>query len=428
MVLAEGALKMTQRKKWIAVLLAAVFILSAFSTAFCASAEEQTCTVLVDLYGSGTVTDGTTTASAPASLMLTCTVGRTVTLTATPGANRETAYWVNGETDRILSFANAYSFTAGTDLYLYVSFEEAQDVAAQNGRHQVVYLSEGDNIYYSETISIGSTAYYESNIASIMPYSDGKTWTGWDKTPEEVAADTGRVFVRPTYDNTASYTVTTVIDGVATKSQGTYGGNFNASAPATLHGEPFSYWVVPKDDDNPNSQTVIASYNAFYQFIVVMPITLEAVYGEEVTNGAVTRVVGDIPNKANNSITIYTERSVTSGYSVVESGLILTMDPAIGNLEDELVLNTGDSRIIQGKSSKTTNNGTYYVRYTKWYPVEDELTGENIYPVIYIRSYLIIKNAQGTTTTLYSPIYSADHVNDDYNGGMFDNPYDDPLG
>lgn len=417
---------MTQRKKWTAVFLIAVFLLSACSAAFCAAAAQEMCTVTVEIHGLGSVSDGSSGSGTTFSAEY--PVGSPVTLTAAPGRDRETVYWCNGETDRIVSFSDTYSFSAGSDLYLYVDFEETQNVAAQKNMHQVVYLSEGDNILYSANVPLGSTAFYEANIASITLYIDGRTWTGWDKTPEEVAAESGRVFVRPTYGNEVSYTVTSIIGDRVSYAQGTFGGNFNLSAPATLNGQPFSYWMVPRDENDPNSRDQIASYNAFYQFIVVMPITLKAVYGEGTASGAVTRVVGDVPNKEASAITFYTERSVTSDYTVVESGILLTKDSSIGNLEDVFVLNSGDSRIRQGKASSTASNGSYYVRIGNWYAVVDGSSGQYYYPLIYTRSYLIVRDSAGNTTTLYSPIHVADYVNDAFVGVIEDNPFEDPFG
>ena len=417
---------MTQRKKWTAVLLVLLCVLSAFSTAFSVSAAEQTCNVTVEMIGDGSVSDGTASANAGA-FTAEYTVGQSVTLTATPADGRETAYWANAETERILSFTDTYTFTAGSDVYMYVDLEPSQDIAAQSGKHQVVYLSEGDNIMYSETVDIGSTAFYDSNIAPLTMYINGRTWTGWDKSPEEVAADSGRVFVHPTYEGTASYTVTTIIGDTVTRSQGKFGGNFNAYAPATLNGQSFSYWLALRDEDDPNSRDEIASFSNTYQFIVVMPITLRAVYGEETQSGAVTRVVGDVPEPDNDAITFYTERSVTSDYTVVESGLVMTQDVSIGNLEDVFVITPGDSRIRQGKSSSTSRNGTYYVRLTTWTKVLDEDTGVYYHPLIFVRSYLIVRDSAGTVTTLYSPVHCADYVNGDFSSPI-DNPYTDPFG
>ena len=425
----KGALKMTQKKKWIAVLMAVVCAFSAVSAAFSASAEEQMCTITVELYGSGSVSDGVESVDAPSAFVATYPVGQTVTLTATPGAGRETVYWVNAETDRILSYSDTYSFTAGSDRVLYVDFELSQEAAAQQNTHQVVYLTEGGNILYSATIPIGSTEYFARHIDSISVYVDGKTWTGWDKTPAQVAAETGRVFVHPTYSGAASYTITTIIGGEVSALQGTYGRTTTVVAPLTLNGQAFSYWEVPADEDDPNGADVIASYSNRYEFIAVMPLTLRAVYGKGTGSGIVTRVVGEIHDFENTTITFYVERSVTSDYTVQENGMLFTRDPAIGNLEDQFVLNTGDSSIKKGTSENNKNNGTYYLRNSGWYAVKDDDSGAYYYPALYVRGYVMVRNvATGEITTHYSRIFCADYVNEAFVGVIVDNPHSDPFG
>ena len=251
---------MTQGKKAIAVILVAVFIFSALSAVFCASATEQTCTITVELYGDGSVTDGSVTASSV--FTATYPVGQTVRLSAVPAAGKEAVFWVLASTDRVVSFTDSYSFTAGSDQYFYIVFEDTQAIASQNGVHQVVYLSEGNNIMYSETLPLGNTDYYEDNVADVNLYSNNKTWLGWDKTPEEVAQTDARVFVHPVYDsNVQSYVVTVIIDDVASYKQGSFNQSIAISAPETLTGEPFSYWLAVHDESHSNYSDTIASYN-----------------------------------------------------------------------------------------------------------------------------------------------------------------------
>jgi hypothetical protein len=415
---------MTQEKKVIAVLLAVMFVLSALSMSFCASAEVQTCTITVELEGDGLISDGTVSSSS--GFTVEYEIGQTVTLVSTPASGKETVFWVNAATERVVSFNDRYSFSAGSDLYLYVVVEDEQTLAAQNGVHQVIYLTEGNNILYSETLPLGNTTYFENNIASLNMFANGKTWEGWDKTPEEVAATNGRVFVHPTYQNTVqSYIVTTIIGDTVSQRQWQYGKSLTVTAPETLEGEPFSYWEVPGDEDDPNSRDMTASYSREYPFIVVMPVTLRAVYGEEVGSGGVTRVVGDVPEMANNAITFYTEWSVTEDYTVVQGGLLATRDSGVGNLESAFVLNTGDDRIKAAASKETSRNVAYGARIRNWTAVENEATGVYYYPLIYVRSFLIIRDNEGVVTTLYSPIYTADYVNVSFVDPIEDNPHDD---
>ena len=419
---------MTQKNKAVAILLVVIMALSAFSAAFCVSAAEQTCTLTIELIGDGTVSDGTTTVSSPSVFVAEYVRGDSVTLTATPGDGKAVAFWVNAATDRVFSFTDTYVFSAGSDMYMYIDFEDAPEVAAQNGRHFIAYLSEGDNILFSGTESIGSTAFYETEVAPLNMITNGKTWTGWDKTPEEVAADSGTVFVHPTYDNTVSYEITSIIGDNVYSSQGTYGGNFNLSAPETLDGESFSYWLVLGDENDPNASDQIASFSAFYQFIVVMPLTFRAVYGEEVTQGAVTRVVGFVPELENHALNIYTEWNVKPEYTVIKGGFLYTGDPSIGNSESAFVLDAHDSRIREGTSTKTSRAVCYSVRDSKWYAEQDGATGEYYYPLKFVRSFLVVKDQSGVVTTMYSPIHVADYVNVAFVGVIEDNPYPDPFG
>lgn len=404
-------------KKAISTVLFAAVLLSIFS--FASYAESVDASVSIDVSGLGTVTDSKGS-SVTTSENFSYEVGTTASFTATPYTGWEFLYWVNTETNRIVSFEDTYSFTVATYAVIEAVFEYI-DLEY----HRVVYLSEGNNIILSDNWAVGDLDCEEPEDKIFV---GGKTWAGWNMSIEEIAAEPGHVYVYPKYTDVASYTVTTVIDGLISQQEGEFGTNMTIEAPATLNGEDFSYWVIyPEDPEIDDPQ--IVSYYAKYEFIVTNNMTVYAEYGKEDGNGVVTRIAGDIPNFTESTITFNAERSITSDYTVLQHGLILTQDIAIGNSESRFVINPDEPLIKKGTSSNTYRAGTYSVTLRNWHGKTMNGGVEvDYYPLVFVRSYAIVQNADGDVLTFYSPIYCADYVNMTFEGSIEGDNFGDPFG
>ncbi len=402
-------------KKAISTVLFAAVLLSAFS--FVSYAQSAEMPISISVSGIGTVADADGNKADGSAL--TYSVGSTASFTATPYAGWEFLYWVNTETNRIVSFEETYTFKVATYAVIEAVFEYLDPEY-----HRVVYLSDGGNIILSDFWALGDLSYEEPDEKI---YVGGKTWAGWDMSIAEIAEKPGAVYVYPEYTDVASYTVTTVIDGAVSKKEGQYGTQMSIKAPETLDGEDFSYWVIyPEDPDLDEPQ--IVSYYADYQFIITNNMTVHAVYGKEDGDGIVTRIAGDIPNFKDSAITFNAERSISTDYTILQHGLILTQDITIGNSESLFVINPDEPLIRKGTSNNTYRAGTYSVTLRNWHDTMISGGKEvDYYPLVFVRSYVIVQNADGETMTVYSRIYCADYVNTTFEGVIEGDNYDDPF-
>ena len=408
-------------KKSVAILL--IFAMALSVAVFSASAVSLTATVEVNCSGSGSVSNGVDSGN---TLKRDFTVGDDVTLTATADPDNEFLFWKNKETERILSFSQTYTFPVATYTSVEAVFDLKQSVMnAEDNAHTVIYLTKGQNVMSMQTALLGST---EVGTPARMPYMTGLTFERWDHTPEEIAASTDRIYVRPIYsESKKSYVVTTVIDGLATPSQVEYGTKVRIVAPEVLNDREFSYWITRAKDDTMEDN--IVSYQAEYDFFVTMDATLEAVYGADKGDGIATRIAGDIPNFEKSSVTIYEEHSVTEDYTVLQSGLIFTRDISIGNSDTRFIINPSESAIRKGTSIYTERYGSYGVNITNWAASTVDANGDTVYyyPLLFLRSYIVLKDASGNVITKYSPIYVVDYVNNSFVGIIEGDNYEDPF-
>lgn len=414
-------------KKAFAVLLVISLIASFF--AFSVFADQILCEIRVEVGGGGSVSDGEHTAYSLLSQEF--YRGTEITLTATPETDSEGhsdytfLYWKNKETERILSFEPEYTFYVATYMMLEAVFDFNDEMSAEYGIHRVIYLSDGNNVLYSESVDVGDDTYIDNVIPENRLFIGGKTWLGWDHTPQEVAADPKTVYVRPRYSNDASHVISAVVDGVVTTQQVKYGDTAKIVCPPTLNGQDFSYWVERgKDEFHPDQ---IASYFMTYSFIAVQDTTLEAVYGDGLASGVAIRLLGDTPDFDNSKIQFAAERSVTSGFTVMQTGIILTKDVRIGGSESRFVINPDEPAILKGTSSSTTSSGTYTVAMRNWFATTGE--GQAYYPLVFARAYVVVLDkASGETNTYYSDIYCADYVNQVFIGVIEWDNFEDPFG
>lgn len=412
----KGAILLT-RTRLAAWIVALAMLASMFG--FTASAEDDTVNIEVFSSGGGSVTvDGKLDGEPQWSgFSFSAAVGETVTMTAEADEDFEFLFWVNQETERIVSRSATYSFVAATYAKIQAVFDLQESIAQdEDNQHTVVYLTEGDNIRYFESVELGDTDYYQY-VPQNGLLAAGKTFIGWDHTPEQVAAQTGRVFVRPVYNTDISYVIKTYVGGVMQETQAAYGQTAQVDAPATLDGKAFSYWKAVYDDVNIPDQ--ITSFYASYKFVVTMNATFVAVYGETVTDGIATRVSGDMPNFEGATISLYAEHSVKQGYTVLQHGMLLTLNESVGNFEDRFVI--GGTDVLKGTANNTNLVGTYSIRKSNWYATNSQ--GGYFYPKLYARAYVVATDKSGVTHTVYSRIYCADYHERIFEGNDFEDPF-----
>ena len=417
--------RVIQVKRALAVLLALSVFACCF--AFHAAAEDILCDITVEISGGGCATDGVDTTY---SLMKKQYVrGEEVTLTASPELNPDGStdyaflYWKNKETDRILSYEPEYTFFVATYMTFEAVFDFNDETAAEYGVHRVVYLSEGGNVLYTESVDVGDDTYINNVIPEPRLYISGRTWLGWDHTPQQVAADPKTVYVRPRYSNDTSYVISSVVNGVTSTQQVKYGNTATITCPYTLNGKNFSYWVERGEDVYHPDQ--IASYFVSYSFIAVCDVTLEAVYGDGAASGVSIRIVGDTPDFENSKIQFSAERSVTRGYTVLQTGIILTKNVRIGGNPNTFVINANEPDILKGTSNSTASSGTYNITLRNWYATTGD--GQTYYPLVYARGYVVVRNSSGGTETFYSNIYCADYINRVFIGVIEGDNFPDPF-
>lgn len=407
------------RTRIVAVLLTVAVICCAL--VFPASAADEACEISVSFVGSGSVTvDGTDRFD---DFTVYVDPGETVTMTAVPDPDFEFLFWVNRETNRIVSWNATYSFTAATYALYDAVFDVTESVAAEDDLHTVVYLTDGGNIIYMQPALLDDTSYIDEVPTSGM-FISGKSWLGWDKTEQEVSETPGRVFVRPIYSTELSFTVTAVLNGETTTYEKKYLSTMTLSAPDWQNGEKFSYWIARAKDVN--SVDEIASFYTTYQFIVTGDVTLEAVYGESYDLGVSARISGDFPSFNESAITISAEHSVTRNYTVTQHGMLITKDMQIGSFPDTFVIpQTSQPKIYKLTANDTTLAGSYRVPITNW--TAETMGSYTAYPRIYARAYVIAKDkTTGVSYTFYSAIYCVDYVFETGSGGGDNN--EDPFG
>ncbi|MCR5484374.1 MAG: hypothetical protein K6F09_02150, partial [Clostridiales bacterium] len=333
--------------------------------------------------------------------------GGSATLTAAPkaGFNSEFLYWVNNETNRIVSTARTLVLNTSidTDIEAVFNILPDQTYAFTNptGWIQESYSQDGD-----ETVVM---------LPEAAPAMPGLTFTKWAAAKEGDASidvatlaanatdvankgavltsavadqENGRVLsIGANYINTAAYVdaagemhrfnVEFIDNGVSTVlRQPIY-----SSAIYTAKGDGFKYWIDAETEE-------IVCLSARFQYKTIGDATFEAIYTSDAeVPAAVIRIAKKTVE--NGDITFFVERSVAPGYSVVRSGAILTRDLDFAATDDFVL---GAPRIGVGTAVDKGNTGVYAVT-----------TSLDNGSTIGCRGYLEYKNdATGETFLIYT--------------------------
>lgn len=327
---------------------------------------------------------GTISGSTRTQYLGTVPVGADAKLRVADTATRTFMYWVDDYTGRVYSYSRDISFTVASRMHL-----RALCAVVSNTQHFVSYVNYGgsrlldsDPMYnHGDTVNVPN--------ASVLP---GFTFQRWSMTPEEISASEQDLVVYPEYTvNDESYTVTITNDAYVSGA-GTYKNyqtvNLKAD-PVNGEGKAFCYW---QDSDG-----TVVSYVRDYSFRINYDVTLTAVYGEAVTAAPVIRVSKVVPDRSAYQVTFFAERSVPDGYTVLSHGMLVS---AAEQTESTMVIaaasdSTG-ATIRKAYGNSNENCGTYSV--TK---------GNVDYKqVIYVRPFLIVKDASNNQFVVYGDITS----------------------
>lgn len=222
----------------------------------------------------------------------------------------------------------------------------------------------------------------------------GYTFTGWDKTAEEIdeAIKAGKsVKVTAQYKKNLTY-YSLVLNGgeVVDTSSDDYNGEMSfrefstVTVKASFETPIFRYWV----DGNGN----IVSYRSEYKFYMTNNLELTAVYGETpVIKQPTVRTISAYFDKENKRSVFVSERDVPDEYKILETGFLLSSDNDILNQVTPLTLDY-KGELLKSVSINKDNSGTY-VAY------KPEKTGWHLWGVV---SYVTYQLPNGRINTIYS--------------------------
>ncbi len=267
-------------------------------------------------------------------------------------ADKEFKYWINDDTDRIISTEGMVEFKAVANVDYVAQF--TTEAIANSGKKMVIYVNNANNIIDSFDVAQGES--YPIPAAPILP---DYRFVSWSMSQAEVLASTeDTVIVRPVYVLNANYFVSitqgdyTVTGAGEYKSTDSSRAIVNISASETNGaGEAFLYWLDEETQE-------IASYSRIYSFYCLRDITLTPVYGEPEGEAQPAIRIADIKYDAGlNKVNFYAERSIPDGYSVLRTGIIVTKTAEIAQSDDLFVI--GTDSVSTGTSTSTANSGYY---------------------------------------------------------------------
>ncbi len=167
-----------------------------------------------------------------------------------------------------------------------------------------------------------------------------------------------------------------------------------ATADSTSDGKQFSYWT----DENGK----IVSYYRSFSFRAHADTTLTAVYGAQTSDDAVMasiRITKAEWNSQYKWITFYAERSIYSSYTVIQHGIMFTDNIEVAGDADKFVLSGED--VYVGTAEGKTRSGVYTLSVGG---LSDENQWFDNGNSLYARGYIIVADANGNSTTVYSDV------------------------
>ncbi len=298
-------------------------------------------------------------------------------------------YWINNGSNRIISAAETYEFTAVTTMDLTTQFTTNE--CFDNDKRLVVYVNNAENVIENFELAEGED--YKVPAAPSLP---DHVFKSWSMTKEEVlASDEMMIIVRPVYSLVVKNTVTLTEGNWTTTGAGVYESVDNERAVVTVSasaaddaGASFLYWLDAETGD-------IASYNRTYTFHAIKDTELTPVYGDAsaVVPAPVARISTVKYDSNSKKVNFYAERSIPAEYELIQTGVIVTKSASVGTDEQGFILDAAG--VGKGVSKSTATNGFY-----------TGAVSATAGTTVYARAYVIYTNADGDIITSYSPISS----------------------
>ncbi len=298
-------------------------------------------------------------------------------------------YWKNNYSDRIISTADTMEFVAVTNMEITPQFTTNE--VFTNDKKLVVYVNNAENVVDSFELADGED--YKVPAAPSLPEHVFKSWS---MTKDEVlASEEKMIVVRPVYSLVVKNTVTLTEGNWTATGAGGYETVGDERPVATISasatddaGAGFLYWLDAETGD-------IASYNRTYSFYVIKDTELTPVYGDAsaVVPVPVARISTIKYDDKADKVSFFAERSVPAGYTMIQTGIVVTKSASVANNEEAFVLDA--SGVSKGMSKSVSANGYYSVSI----PATSGVTG-------YARAYVVYANADGDIITYYSPVSS----------------------
>ena len=333
--------------------------------------------------------------------------GEYVTLTAQPAEGSEFLYWLNTDTDRILSTDKVYKVNTQVKLYVRAVFEavgnskvvltnnsgvlvdtkpyngeslslSGVDAPALSGYNQTGWGPNGQ----TETLSNDdfTSAYASGNSA----FSNGAYYNSKGYGFKINSTTENKYLVTAKYDAKSSYTVT-FVDPQAQGEPKVYTGvKYGYRTPyVTAAGADFSYW---QDQDG----NVVSVY-AKYRVTATRDVTLTAVYGDAKGYGL---NITSCDDTGADRISFIAERSVAKSYTAKSQGFIYSCDAEI--TEPKMADVDANELVYKTYSTNNPYEGVAALN------VDRSLMVDGVVNVVY---YVEIATADGTDY-LYSAPYT----------------------
>ncbi len=297
--------------------------------------------------------------------------------------------WKNGS-GKLVSRDRNYTFTLGCNTVL---------AAIETDSRVAVFYTINNQVYRTVPIPDGATTLELPEAVT----ATGKNWVGWSKTVDEILAETGNIVnVLPVYEDAdgATYTLTvtavefatvnapkkwTVITDACDACTTALTAVTEVTAKAA-EGKNFLYFA----DENGR----VLSRLATTPFRFAADAVIYAVYGDqapEAVTPSVQILHGTRTTDGGKSImNVDALRTLPEGYTIDEQGILFSLEAMMAGTAPEVALTVNSD-----KTYKYASSGKELTDVTG-------LTIKNAPAEIYVRAYVVYRDAQGNAAVLYS--------------------------
>ena len=327
-------------------------------------------------------------------------IQKSVTKKVTPGTavtvcyaddTREFLHWVN-ESGRIVSKNKEYTFTV-----ISASTLEAVSVSPDDYDGEKMAFVEFTS-YYDQVLSAETYSMEDSIEFPAGPSRKGYTFTGWDHTEETIhsaiQAGETHITVKPTYEKSGNMVLINVsylnVEHEVDTYEAPEGELIRLEAPE-IPDHQFACWKA--------ADGTMLSTEPVFQIMTVGDADIYAEYVPEGTEGleslpliAMTGASASVVD-GKNKISFLAVRSVPEGFTVVEHGILRSTDSQYGEADAARTMVIGATNVKKNPSTTLDNNGSYSVNIT---------VGSKTTTKVYARGYLVVQDAEGNQTTVYS--------------------------